>query len=87
MPATAIDAPVSTSANVRGRRLAIMIWAEPFRLPENSSAHENFATPNDRLAANNTTAAANETKYKVLRDMAGKASNRDKQRQTAFQAA
>ena len=54
MPATPMDAPVSTMANVRGRRLVIMTWVLSFRLPEKSFAQENSATPTDRLTANRT---------------------------------
>ena|GEM_PF-5565928 len=38
IPATAIDAPTNTMANVRGRRLIISTWLLSFRLPESKSA-------------------------------------------------
>ena len=55
MPATAIDAPVSTMANVRGRRLMnITCWLSE---SENRADQSNWATPTDRLTANNIKSA------------------------------
>ena len=55
MPATAIDAPVSTIANVRGRRLMNMTcWLSD---SENRADHLNSATPTDRLTTNNISSA------------------------------
>lgn len=52
IPATAIDEPVSTIANVRGRRLMNMTcWLSD---SENTSDQRKSATPTDRLTANNT---------------------------------
>ena len=52
IPATAIEAPVSTTAKVRGRRLIIISCISSDS--ENRRLHWKSATPTDRLAANSS---------------------------------